>query len=96
MRQSVRRGRDWAVVAGVAVAALVLVGPASEAQAQTFDDTIQRALNGGCDGLNGPKQGNLASICSATGPSGPAGAGSSTGASIATQTARQQGADERL
>ena len=95
MRQSVRRGRDWAVVAGVAVAALVLVGPASEAQAQTFDDTIQRALNGGCDGLNGPKQGTLGSICSATGPSGPAGAGSSTGASIATQTVRQQGADER-
>ena len=95
MSRSVPRWRGWAVVAGLVVAALVLAGPSSQAQAQTFDDTIQRALNGGCDGLNGPKQGALASNCELSGPSGPAGAGSSSGGSIATQTVRQQGADER-
>jgi outer membrane autotransporter protein len=80
-------------VAGVAVAALVLMEPGSDAHAQRFDDAIQNALGNSCDGLAGPKRGSLDSIC-ASGPGGP-GATSSAGASIATQTVRQQGADER-
>jgi len=100
MRQSVCRGssgRVWALVAGAAVAALVLVGPGSKAHAQTFNDAIQQALDNGCAGLSGtsaPYQGTLSSICIPVG-GGVGAAGTSSGASIASQTVRQQGADER-
>jgi outer membrane autotransporter protein len=91
--------RVWAVVAGAALAALVLAGPGSDAQAQTFIDAIQGALNGdgatrcvGLGGTSGSYQGTLATICSG----GPAGAGgTSAGASIASQALGQQGADQR-
>jgi outer membrane autotransporter protein len=83
-------------VAGVAVAALVLAWPGADVQAQRFNDAIEHALNGDgtimCAGLPGPKQGTLASICTAL---ATAGAGTSAGASIASQTMRQQGADQR-
>ena len=99
MRQSVRRGssrRVLAVVAGAAVATLILAEPVPEAHAQTFNDAIQRALGNNCQGLSGSSgsyQGALdSSICGASGPAGPS---SSAGASIASQTVRQQGADER-
>lgn len=97
MRQSMRggpSGRVWAVLAGAAVAALVLAGPGSEAHAQTFNEAIQRALDNQCQGLsgpNGPYQSSLSSICSAV----PVGPGSSSGASIASQTMRQEGLDQR-
>jgi len=94
MRQSARRGpgrRVWAVVAGVAVAALVLAGPGSEAHAQRFNDAIQGALDNNCEGLRGPYQSSLSSICTAI----PVGPGSSAGASIASQTMRQQGSEQR-
>ena len=60
-------GRVWAAVAGAAVAALLLAGAGSYAQAQTFNDAIQGALDGGggraCNGLKGgPFQGSLNSI----------------------------------
>src|SRR6266849_7815203 len=100
MRQSARRGpggRVWAVVAGAVVAALVLAEPRSDAHAQTFNDAIQHALDGSggsaCTGLKGPYQGALGSVCSS--PSGPGGPGTSSGASVASQTVREQGADER-
>jgi outer membrane autotransporter protein len=100
MRQSMRMrpsGRVWAVVAGAAVAALVLTEPRSDAHAQTFNDAIQHALDGGggsaCTGLKGPYQGALGSVCAS--PSGPGGPGTSSGASVASQTVREQGADER-
>jgi len=96
MRQSARtgpRGRVWAVVVGVAVAALVLTEPRSEAHAQRFSDAIQKALGDSCDGLAGPKRGSLDTLCAASGPAGAT--TSAAGASIATQTVRQQGADER-
>ncbi len=100
MRQSARKGpsgRVWAVVAGAVVAALVLAEPRSDAHAQRFNDAIEHALgdSGGssCTGLKGPLRGGLDSLC-ASGPGGP-GSVSSAGASIATQTVREQGADER-
>src|SRR5712691_2487664 len=96
MRQRARKGlggRVWAVLARMAVSALLLMEPPSEAHAERFSDAIQKALDNSCDGLAGPKRGSLDSLCAA---SGPAGATTSvTGASIATQTVRQQGADER-
>jgi hypothetical protein len=51
MRQCTRArpsGRVWAVVAGAAV--LLLPGHTSDAQAQTFNDAIQGALDGGGGG----------------------------------------------
>ena len=100
-------GRVWAAVAGAAVAALLLAGSGSYAQAQTFNDAIQGALdsiNGPpgsgtiipCGGLPGPKQGTLALICPPpiTG-GGVAVPGTSSGASIASQALGQQGADQR-
>lgn len=93
-------GRVWAAVAGAAVAALLLAGSGSYAQAQTFNDAIQGALGGNspsntlCTGLPGPKQGTLASICADATP-GPAAPGTSAGASIASQALGQQGADQR-
>jgi outer membrane autotransporter protein len=84
------------VVAGAVVAALVLAWPGSGAHAQRFNDAIQGALDGDgltmCVGLPGPKQGALAAICTNLATAGP---GTSAGASIASQTMRQQGADER-
>ena len=64
-------GKVWAVVA--AVAALVLAGSSSDAQAQTFNDAIQGALDGSgggaCNGLKGgPFQGSLNSICASPYP----------------------------
>src|SRR5262249_25071018 len=97
MRLNARRGsgkRVWAVVAGLAVATLVLIEPRSDAHAQRFDDAISKALDAGCDGLAGPKRGGLDAFCGGSGPVGP-GVGASTGASIAAQTVREQGADER-
>ena len=90
-------GRVWAAVAGAAVAALLLAGSGSDAQAQTFNDAIQGALGGDgvtrCVGLSsGPFQGTLATIC---GPGIPAGPGSSSGASIASLALGQQGAEQR-
>jgi outer membrane autotransporter protein len=90
-------------VAGAAVAALVLVGPGSKAHAQRFNDAIQFALDNGCLGLSGPAspptnapyQGTLRSICFIPAGSGAGAAGESSGASIAAQTVRQQGADEQ-
>jgi len=76
----------------MAVAALLLMEPRSDAHAQRFNDAIQQALDNACDGLAGPKQGSLNSTCS---PSGPPALGASSGASIALQTVREQGADER-
>ena len=73
MRQSARRGpggRVWAVVVGLAVVALVLTEPRSEAHAQRFSDAIQKALDNSCDGLAGPKRGGLDSLCLASGPAG--------------------------
>jgi hypothetical protein len=92
-------GRVWAAAAGAAVAALLLAGSGSCAQAQTFNDAIQCALDNNCQGLRGRSdppsiilyQGTLDSICS----SGPAGPGTSAGASIASQALGQQGADQR-
>lgn len=89
-------GKVWAVVAGAAVAALVLAGPGSDAEAQTFNDAIQGALQNNCEGLSGPPpaasyQGTLSSICAFP----PTGAGTSSGASIASQALGQQGADQR-
>jgi len=87
-------GGVWAVVAGAAMAVLVLAGPGSDAQAQTFNDAIQGALQNQCSGLSGPLgsyQGTLATICTNI----PAVSGTSAGASIASQTMRQQGADQR-
>jgi len=74
MRQRTRArpsGRVWAVVAGAAV--LLLPGRRSDAQAQTFNDAIQGALDGGgggaCNGLKGgPFQGSLNSICASPYP----------------------------
>jgi outer membrane autotransporter protein len=81
-------------VAGAAVAALVLAGPGSDAQAQTFNDAIQGALDFNCAGLSGSYQGTLGTICGVGGSAG-VGPGTSAGASIASQTMRQQGADQR-
>ena len=95
MRPRARGGlgrRIWALLAGAAVAALVLMEPRSEAHAQRFSDAVVHALDNSCDGLAGPKRGSLESLCAASGPAGPT---SAAGASIATQTVRQQGADER-
>jgi outer membrane autotransporter protein len=79
-------------------AVLVLAGPGpKQAHAQRFDDAIQGALDNACLGLRGPTasyQGTLASICS-IGGGGGVGTGTSSGASIASYTLRQQGADER-
>ena len=86
-----RSGRVWAVVVGAAVAALVLMGPGSDAHAQRFNDAIQGALDNNCEGLRGPYQSSLSSICTAI----PVGPGSSAGASIASQTMRQQGSEQR-
>jgi outer membrane autotransporter protein len=86
-------------VAAVAVATAVMTGPGS-AHAQVFNDVIQDVLTNtetrGCQGLKGPFQGTLSSICSV--PAGnltAPGPGTPSGASIASQTVRQQGADER-
>lgn len=83
--------KAWSGLAGAAVVAVMLAGPGSGAHAQTFNDAIQGALDNQCDGLKGPKQGGLERICSNI----PVGPGASSGASIASQTVRQQGADER-
>ena len=58
-------------MAGAAV--LLLPGHRSDAQAQTFNDAIQGALDGGgggaCNGLKGgPFQGSLNSICASPYP----------------------------
>src|SRR6267143_2756521 len=90
MRQ-ILRGRVRAVLVGAAVTALALAGPGSPADAQTFNDAITGALSNQCDGLRGPKQGNLATICSSI----PVGPGTSGGSSIASQTMRQQDLDQR-
>ena len=87
--------RVWAIV----VVALGLAEPRSDAHAQTFNDAIQGALDGApgsgtaCNGLKGPFQGSLNSICTA--PPGAGGAGASAGASIGSVTMRQQGADQQ-
>src|SRR5262245_11464451 len=99
MRQSLRRGssgRVWALVAGAAVAALVLAGPGTDAKAQTFNDAIQGALDNNCPSLGGAggTQGTLFTICGGNGSLG-SGAGTSSGASIASQALGQQGADQR-
>ena len=88
------RGRAWAVVAGAALAALVLAGPVSGARAQTFNDAIQGALQNQCSGLGGfggSYQGTLNTICTNV----PGVVGTSSGASIASQALGQQGADQR-
>ena len=94
----------WTVMAGAATAALVLAAPGSDTHAQTFNDAIQGALDNRCSGLSGQSppsrayQGTLSSICAPPGGFGPppaAAPGTSAGASIASQTVRQQGADER-
>ena len=92
-----RRGlrvRIWALVVA-AVTALVLAQPGSFAHAQTFNEAIQQALvisgSGSCNGLKGPYQGGLQNICNSI----PAGPGSSSGSSIASQTMRQQDLDQR-
>src|SRR5262249_21112388 len=98
MRQTVRWGpsrRIWAVAAGMVVAAGGLAGPGSDAHAQRFNDVIQNALDNNCEGIKGPFQSSLNSVCFPSGPPGPGGPGASSGASIAAQTVRQQGADER-
>ena len=67
MRQSARRGpggRAWAVVVGLAVVALVLTEPRSEAHAQRFSDAIQKVLliktvEGSHDGGIGKRDGTI-------------------------------------
>ena len=94
-------GRAWVAVAGAAVAALLLAGSGPYAQAQTFNDAIQGALDNNCQGLHGQQfsspilyQGTLSTICGGNGSLG-SGAGTSAGASIASQALGQQGADQR-
>jgi hypothetical protein len=93
------RAEGWGCGRG-GVAALLLAGSGSYAQAQTFNDVIQGTLDNYCQGFLGPEfpppptlyQGTLSTIC---GGGGAAGAGTSAGASIASQALGQQGADQR-
>ena len=82
-------------MAGVAVTVLALAELGSHAQAQTFNETLQGALDNQCQGLRGPKTGNLETICKPLPGPGPVSGASSSGSSIASQTMRQQDMDQR-
>lgn len=79
---------------GIAAAALLLGLAASGAQAQSFNDAIQGALDFQCRGLSGPAGPygpNLAAICSNI----PVVPGASSGGSIAVQGNSQEGTEQR-